>query len=151
MASNLSRASWINRPGSSVNSMVSASNPARGDLNREENVFALFPFASENLVARRQVRPSRPAPACLFSTLIRLNMVLAHGIPPAIHDGVHMIISNLPSAGITSGQSRGSRVTTQLRTDGVHCRESTGTYLVVLKVVVPVTNAWYCLSGITMD
>ena len=38
-----------------------------------------------------------------------------------------------------SGQSRVYRVT-QLRTDGVHCRESTGTGPVVLKVV-PVTSA----------
>ena len=36
----------------------------------------------------------------------------------------------------------------QLRTDGVHCRESTGTGPVNLKVV-PVTGA--ALSGITMD
>ena len=38
-----------------------------------------------------------------------------------------------------SGQSRVYRVT-QLRTDGVHCRESAGTVPVVLKVV-PVTSA----------
>ena len=39
----------------------------------------------------------------------------------------------------TSGHSRVYRVT-QLRTDGVHCRESVGTGPVVLKVV-PVTGA----------
>ena len=46
-----------------------------------------------------------------------------------------------------SGQSRVYRVT-QLRTDDVHCRESTGTGLVVLKVV-PVTGAAF--AGLTMD
>ena len=39
----------------------------------------------------------------------------------------------------SSGQSRVYRVT-QLRTDGIHCRESAGTGPVVLKIV-PVTGA----------
>ena len=45
------------------------------------------------------------------------------------------------------GQSRVYRVT-RLRTDGVHCRESAGTGLVVLKVV-PVTGA--AILQVTMD
>ena len=48
----------------------------------------------------------------------------------------------------SSGQSRVYRVTTQLRTDGAHCRESVGTGPVVLKVV-PVTGA--AISQVTMD
>ena len=46
-----------------------------------------------------------------------------------------------------SGQSRVYQVR-QLRIDGVHCRESSGSVSVVLKVV-PVTGAAF--SGITMD
>ena len=82
---------------------------------------------------------SRLASAWPFSTL-RLNVVLTHGILPAFSDGVH-IYRQPPS-----GQSRVYRVT-QLRTDGVHCRESTGTGPVVPKKV-PVTGAAF--SGVTM-
>ena len=46
-----------------------------------------------------------------------------------------------------SGQSRVYRVT-QMRTDGVHCRESAGTEPVVLKVV-PVTSV--AILQVTMD
>ena len=83
-------------------------------------------------------------PPCSFS-IFRLNMVLPHGIPPAVRDGVHIIIYRQPPL----GQSRVYQVT-QLRTDSVHCRESagTGTDSVVLKVV-PVTGAAF--SGFTMN
>ena len=50
---------------------------------------------------------------------------------PAFRGGAHLFIENFPT---TSGQSRVYRVT-QLRTDGVHCRESAGTEPVNLKVV----------------
>ena len=171
----------------------------------------------------RQVRPSRPALACSFSTP-RLIVVLAHGIPPVYYrDGVHIYLRppsgqsrvyrvtqfrtgsigygwqfrswsaeqgeimfpcppvrvwelrqvtpsrpasscSYPYSGwiwcllardssrfprprpfiylnhhTPSGQSRVYRVT-QLRTDGIHCRESAGTGPVVVKVV-PVTSA----------
>ena len=59
-----------------------------------------------------------------------------HGIPPDFHGGVHLFIKNRRTP---SGQSRVYRLT-QLRTDGVHCRESTGTGQVVLKVV-PIKGA----------
>ena len=73
------------------------------------------------------VRLSRPASACSFSTP-RLNLVLTHEIPPAFRNGVH-IYRHPPS-----GQPIVDRVT-QLRIDGVHCRESAGTGPpVVLKV-----------------
>ena len=71
-----------------------------------------------------QVRPWCPAPTPSFS-ILRLNLVLTHGIPPAFRDAVHIN---------PSGQSRVNRVA-QLRTDGVHCRESAGTGPVVLQVV----------------
>ena len=47
----------------------------------------------------------------------RLNLVLTYGIPPDFRDGVRLFTP--------SGYSRFYRVT-QLRTDGVPCRESAG-------------------------
>ena len=58
-------------------------------------------------------------------------MVLTDGIPPEFRSGVHLFIKNRHTP---SGQSRVYRVT-QLRTDGVHCRESASTGPVNLKVV----------------
>ena len=83
--------------------------------------------------------PSRPASACSFSVLT-LNLVLTHGIPPDFHGGVHLFKS--PYA---IGSVRVNRVT-KLRTDDVYCRESAGTGSVVLKVV-PVTGVAF--SGVT--
>ena len=72
--------------------------------------------------------------------------MLTHGIPPDFRGGVHLFIKNRHTP---SGQSRVHGVT-QLRTDGVHCRESVGTGpdRVVLKVV-PVTCAAFL--QVTMD
>ena len=58
-----------------------------------------------------------------YSLILRLNLVLTYGIPPKFRGGVHLPIYNRHTL---SGQSRVYRVT-QLRTDGVHCRESTDT------------------------
>ena len=57
--------------------------------------------------------------------------MLTYGIPPEFRGGVHLFIKyrHMPS-----GQSRFYRVT-QLRTDGLHCRESAGTGPANLKVV----------------
>ena len=50
----------------------------------------LYPlFVPKNLVSRDKVRPSSPASACSFS-MLRLNLMLTHGIPPAFRDGVHV-------------------------------------------------------------
>ena len=62
-------------------------NPARGQLNRENNII-LSPYVPENLVSRR-VQLSRPASACSFS-ILRLNLVLTYGIPPEFRGGVHL-------------------------------------------------------------
>ena len=118
---------------------VKVANLARGQLNRE-NKFPPSPYAPENLVSR--VQPSRPASVCSFF-ILRLNLVLTHGIPsisarrPFIYLNHHT----------PSGQSRGNRVT-QLRIDGVHCRDSAGTGPVVFKIV-PVTGA--VIFQTTMD
>ena len=66
--------------------------------------------------------------------------MLTHGIPPHFRGGAHLFIYNRHTPSV---QSRVYRVT-QLRTDGVHCRESAGTGPVFLKVV-PVTSA-ACVS-----
>ena len=55
-----------------------------------------------------------------------VHLVLTHGIPPDFRDGVHLFIP--PHA---SDQSRLYQVT-QVRTDGIHCRESAGTGPVVV-------------------
>ena len=49
----------------------------------------LSPFAPENLISRDGVRPSRPASARSFS-ILRLNLVLTHGIPPDFRGGIHL-------------------------------------------------------------
>ena len=58
-------------------------------------------------------------------------MMLTYGIPPELRDGIHLCIKHHHTP---SGQSRVYRVT-QLRTDGVYCRESARTGPVNLKVV----------------
>ena len=83
-------------------------NPARGQLNRENNI-SLSPCVPENLVSRDGF--SRPVPR-----------QPAH-LHPQAESGAYLRDS-----------SRVYRVT-QLRTDGVHCRESAGTGPVNLKVV----------------
>ena len=94
--------------------------PARGQLNRKNEYFPV------------RVRVS------LLISILRLNLVLTYGIPPEFRGGVHLFILNRHTP---SGLSRVYRVT-QLRIDGVHCRESAGTGPVNLKVV---PNEW-CLG-----
>ena len=86
-------------------------NPARGQLNKEENGDFRVPVrASESGFARR-VRSSRPASACSFSTL-RLNPVLTHGVSPDFRGGVSLIYTAIHTP---SGQPRVYRAT-QFRT-----------------------------------
>ena len=70
-------------------------------------------------------------------------MVLTYEIPPEFRGGVHLFIYNCHTP---SGQSRIYWVT-QLRIDGVHCRESAGTGPVNLKVVPNECLPWQ----VTMD
>ena len=102
-------------------------NPARDQLNRENEDFPVRVRTREFDLARR-VRQSRVS---LLISILRLNLVLIYGIPPQFRGGVHLFISNHHTP---SGQSRVHRVT-QLRTDGVYCRESAGIGPVNLKVV----------------
>ena len=86
-----------------------------------------------------------PTRVSLLISILRLNLVLTYGIPTEFRGGVHLFVET--AIHTPSGQSRVYRVT-QLRTDGVHCRESAGTGPVVLKVV-PVTGA--AILQVTMD
>ena len=66
-------------------------NPVRGQLNRE-NKYSPVPVRAWEFGLARRVQPSRPASACSFSMLLRLNLVLTHGIPPDFRGGVHLFI-----------------------------------------------------------
>ena len=65
-------------------------NLARGQMDRENEYFSVPVRAQEFSLARR-VQPSRPALACSFS-ILRLNLVLTHGITYDFCDGVHLLI-----------------------------------------------------------
>ena len=110
---------WINRVRLTILLVVSWTG---------KNNIPLSPCVPENLVSRDGFsRPVPRQPAHL--SILRLNLVLIYGIPPEFRGGVHLWNRHTPS-----GQSRDYRVT-QLRTDGVHCRESAGTGPVNIKVV----------------
>ena len=97
---------------------VKVANPPRGQLNRE-NIWS------------RETGSAVPLRVSLLLSILKLNLVLIYGVPLEFRGGVHLFIlyHHMPP-----GQSRVYRVT-QLRTDGVHCRESVGTGPVNLKVV----------------
>ena len=112
----------------SIDQPGKAANPARGQLNRE-NEYPLSPFAPENLVSRDGFGSPVPRQPAHLLTQAEPGAYLQDSsrVPrrrPFIHFNRHA----------PSGQSRLNRVT-QLRTDGVHCRESAGTGPVNLKVV----------------
>ena len=93
---------------------------------------------SRLIIWSREAGSTVPSRVSLLISILRLTLVLTSGIHPEFRGGVHLLIylnHNTPS-----GQSRVYRVTTQLRTDGVHCRESADTGPVVLKGVA-VTGA----------
>ena len=64
-------------------------NPARGQLNRE-NEYSPVPVRALEFGLARRVQPSRPASACSFS-ILRPNLVLTHVIPPDFRGGVHYL------------------------------------------------------------
>ena len=101
--------------------------PARGQLNRRNKY---FPLRSCLRIWSRETGSAVPSRVSLLISILRLNLVLTYGIPPEFRGGGHLFIYNRHT---TSGQSRVYRVT-QLRTDGIHCRESAGAGPVNLKV-----------------
>ena len=98
----------------------------------EERKKWIFPSPRSCLrIWSRETGSAVPSHVSLLISILRLNLVLTYGIPPDFRDHVHLFILNRHTP---SGQSRVDRVT-QMRTDGVHCRESAGTGPVNLKVV----------------
>ena len=92
----------------------------------------IFPCPRSCLrISSRETVSAFPSRVSLLISILRLNLVLTYGIPPEFRGGVHYFFKNRHTP---AGQSRVYRVT-QLRTDGVHCRESAGTRHVKLKVV----------------
>ena len=83
----------------------------------------------------RRVRSSRPAAARSFS-ILRLNLVLIRGIAPDFRGGVHYFLKPPYAIGSVPRVYRA----TQLRSDGIYCREFADTGPVVL-MVVPETGA----------
>ena len=105
--------------------------PARGQLNRKKNEYFPAAFVPENLVSRDGFGSPVPRQPAHLQTqaepgaYLRDSSRVPRRRPFTIYLNRHT----------PSGQSRVYRVTTQLRTDGVHCRESAGTGPVNLKVV----------------
>ena len=71
-------------------------NPARGQLNRENNILP-SPCVPENLVSRNGF--SRPVRVSLLISTLRLNLVLTYGIPPDFSGGVHLFMYNRHAIG----------------------------------------------------
>ena len=92
-------------------------------------------FAPENLVSR-EMGSAVPSRVSLLISILRLNLMLTYGIPPDFRGGRP---SNYLNRQTSSGQSRVYQVL-QLRTDGVHCRESGCKGPVNLKIVPAVTG-----------
>ena len=66
-------------------------NPARGQLNRE--TFIIFPCLCSRLrIWPRDMGSAVSSRVSLLISILRLNLVLTHGIPPEFRDGVHLII-----------------------------------------------------------
>ena len=104
-------------------------NPARGQLNREKQYFPVCVRAWESGLARR-IRQSRPASACSSPHSGWIWCLLTGFLPSSAAASIYLFKTHHTP----SGQSRVHGVT-QLRTDGVHCREFAGTGPVNLKVV----------------
>ena len=84
--------------------------------------FSLSPFAPEIF---GRVRPSHPASACF--SILRLNLMLTHGIPLDFRFGIHLIMPPIVIGSVTRLLGHA------LPTDGVHRPESVGTGPVFLK------------------
>ena len=90
---------------------------------------SLSAFAPENMVSRDGF--GSPVPRRLLTSMLRLNLVFTFGIPPEFRGGVHYLFEKRHTP---SGQFRVYRVR-ELRTVGIHYRESAGTGPVNLEIV----------------
>ena len=103
-------------------------NPARGQLNRENNN-SLSAFAPENLVSRDRFGSPVPRQPAHLHTQAESGAYLRDS--SRVPRQCPLFIQNRHTQ---SAQSRVYRVT-QMRTGGLHCRESAGTGPVNLKAV----------------
>ena len=62
-------------------------NPARGQLNRGNNI-PLSPCVPE--IWSREMGSAVPSRVSLLISILRLNLVLTYGIPPEFRGGVHL-------------------------------------------------------------
>ena len=62
-------------------------NPARGQLNRENNI-PLSPCVL--IIWSREMGSAVPSRVSLLIFILRLNLVLTYGIPPEFRGGVHL-------------------------------------------------------------
>ena len=104
----------VDKPGMIANPLVVS---WTGKMN-----FSLSPFAPEIF---GRVRPSRPASACF--SILRLNLMLTHGIPLDFRCGIHLTMPPTVIGSVTRLLGHA------LPTDGVHRPESVGTGPVFLK------------------
>ena len=65
-------------------------NPARSQLNKENEYFLVCPRSLLRIWSH-EIGSAGPASACSFY-ILRLNLVLTRGIPPAFRSGVHSFI-----------------------------------------------------------
>ena len=72
-------------------------NPARGQLNRENNI-RLSPAYLR--IWSREMGSAAPSRVSLLISILRLNLVHTYGIPPEFRSGAHLFIYNrhTPSA-----------------------------------------------------
>ena len=73
-------------------------NPARGQLNRENEYFLSALFAPENLVSRDRfgsLVPRQPAHLHTTQAVNLLIVITYHGIPPEFRGGVHLFITGI--------------------------------------------------------
>ena len=97
---------------------------------------SLSPFAPENLVSRDGLgSPAPRQPAHLHTQAESGAYLRGYGIPPEFRGGVQLFISIAIRHRVSPEFIFLYCPVTQLRTDGIHCRESAGTGPVNLKVV----------------
>ena len=114
---------WINRVRLPILHVVS--------LTAKMNI-SLSPFAPENLVSRNGFGIPVPRQPAHIHTQAESGAYLRDSSRVPRRRSFTYLNRHTPS-----GHSRVYRVITQLRTDGVHCRQSAGTGPVNLKKVVP--------------
>ena len=67
-------------------------NPARGQLN-EENEYFTFPCPRSRLIIwSRETVSAVPSRVSLLTSILRLNLVLTCRIPPEFRGGIHLYI-----------------------------------------------------------